>query len=536
MLKKTLVSAAMYSLVLAAGCAPAETGGGGTGGATVAGSGGRAATGSGGGTTPGSGGSTAAGTGGSTTVGTGGSTTVGTGGSTTVGTGGGTTVGTGGGTTVGTGGSTTVGTGGRGGATATGGAAATGGRGTGGAAGATAAGGRGTGGAVTGTGGAATGTGGAGTGVTVSSTCMTPTWPTASGSVTVSGTMTVTGILDGMMRTYQGSLNDCSVGGQSSTDAMFEIADGGTIRNVVMGTRVGDGIHCLGNCTIDNVWFPYICDDAITMLGGAGKTATIRNSGFKGARDKAVQHNGDGSTVVLENIYVETAGKLYRSCGEGSGCGAASAVRTVRATNITAIGVGQVLGVSSNDKATLTNICAYRTPQVCHAYQPGSDTDATSGANGVGEGPGGPCTYTGAQTHALVNKVTGNLTTDVLCPGPNSIKTGATATNCVAGFDTCLKGCAPGSYGFKQVTCTAGKYADAGATACMPPSDPTVAGHLASTNSSMATTTVTGNGACTTQWAWGKDSEARFCVCVMKPGYYQASSGWYVWDCQTQWW
>jgi hypothetical protein len=25
-------------------------------------------------------------------------------------------------------------------------------------------------------------------------------------------------------------------------------------------------------------------------------------------------------------------------------------------------------------------------------------------------------------------------------------------------------------------------------------------------------------------------------MCVMKPGYYQASSGWYVWDCQSQWW
>ncbi len=177
---------------------------------------------------------------------------------------------------------------------------------------------------------------------------------------------------------------------------------------------------------------------------------------------------------MLDTIYVETAGKLYRSCGEGSGCGSSSAVRTVNASNIYAIGVGQVLGVSSNDKATLKNICAYRTPQVCHVYQPGSDEDAPVGANNVGEGPGPNCTYTAADVHALVDRVNGAVTTDVLCTGPNSAKTGSTATNCVSGFDTCLKGCAPGSYGFKQLTCSGGKYAEASSAppASRPPTPP----------------------------------------------------------------
>jgi len=352
--------------------------------------------------------------------------------------------------------------------------------------------------------------------------------------MTMNGTTTVTNF-DGMMRTVQGNLEDCSVGGQESTEPMLEVSDGGSVRNVIFGTRVGDGIHCLGSCTIENVWFANICDDAITMLGGSGKTATIRNSGFKNARDKAIQHNGNGSTVTMTNIYVETAGKLYRSCGEGSGCGSASAVRTVNATDIYAIGVGQVLGVSSNDRATLRNICAYRTPQVCHVYQPGSDADAPVGANGVGEGPSANCTYTAADTHALVNRVNGALTTDVLCTGPNSAKTGATATACVSGFNTCLKGCAPGSYGFKQLSCSGSMYAEA-ANGCVPPADATASARLAGTNSGTATSTVTGNAACTTQWNWGKDSDGKFCVCVMKPGYYQESNGWYVWDCQTQWW
>ena len=386
-----------------------------------------------------------------------------------------------------------------------------------------------------GAGGAVAGTGGVGVGVTVSATCRVQTWPTATGpAVTITGTRVVTGIYDGMMGTHEGTLNDCSAGVQGSTQAIFEIADGGTVRNVIFGVHVGDGIHCLGTCTIENVWFPYICDDGVTMLGGAGKTATIRNSGFKGARDKTIQHNGDGSTVVIDNVYVETAGKLYRSCGQGAGCGPVTSRRTVRASNVVAVGVGQLIGVSTNDTATLTNICAYRTPSLCHAYQPGTDVDATVGANATGEGPSANCVYTGADAHALVNRVSGSLTTDVMCPGPNSIKTGSTATACVTGFNSCVKGCAPGSYGFKQVSCTAGLYADAGTGACTPPADPIAAAGLASTKSTMATTTVTGNGPCTTEWAWAKDSSARFCACVMKPGYYQASTGWFVWDCQTR--
>jgi hypothetical protein len=341
---------------------------------------------------------------------------------------------------------------------------------------------------------------------------------------------------NGNMATVNGgsSFEDCSSGGQSSTEPIIEVQNGGSVSNVIFGPRIGDGIHCLGSCTITNVWFANICDDAITMLGGSGQTATISRSGFRNARDKAIQHNGNGSTVTMTDIYVETAGKLYRSCGEGSGCGSSSARRTVNATNIYAIGVGQLLGVSSNDTATLRNICAYRTPQICHVYQPGSDTDAPVGANMVGEGPSANCVYAGSDTHALVNRVNGAVTTDVMCTGPNSAKTGSTATACVSGFNTCLKPCAPGSYGFKQLTCSGGMYAEAASMSCVPPTDATAAARLAGSNASTATSTVTGNAACTSQWAWGRDSDSKYCVCVSKPGYYQTAN--YVWDCQTQWW
>jgi hypothetical protein len=361
-----------------------------------------------------------------------------------------------------------------------------------------------------------------------------PKWPSSVGStVNISGTKSISGVYDGGMAVHEGTLNDCSTGDQSSTKPIFDVADGGTVKNVIFGKNVGDGIHCEGSCTIDNVWFPYVCDDAITMLGGSGKTAKITNSGFKGARDKTIQHNGNGSTVTIDNVYIETAGKLYRSCGQGC---SSSDKRTVNVSNIYAIGVNQLVGVSTNDKATVSNICAYRSPTICKTYQPGSDTETTIAANSTAEGPSANCTYKPSDTHALVDHVSGALTTDVLCTGPNSAKDGSTGTACVSGFETCVKGCAPGSFGFKQINCTAGMYSTSG-TGCRLPSDTSIAAHFASSNSASATTTVSNNTTCTTEWNWGTDGNGKYCMCVPKPGYYQqSSSSWWVWDCQSQWW
>jgi hypothetical protein len=349
--------------------------------------------------------------------------------------------------------------------------------------------------------------------------------------VTISGTKQISGVYDGKMALHEGNLNDCTTGDQSSTTPIMEVADGGTVKNVIFSAHIGDGIHCAGSCTIDNVWYNYICDDALTMLGGSGKTMTVQNSGFKGARDKTIQHNGDGS-VVINNVYVDVAGKLYRSCGIGC---SSSAKRTAHLSNIVAIGVSQVAGVSTNDTATLSNICAYRTDTLCKTYLPGTDNVSTVGANGTPEGPSPNCIYTGTDSHALVNDVSGSFQTDVLCPGPNAVKFGtANSSACVSTFSTCLKGCAPGSYGFRQVDCPAGTYASNGP--CALSTDATIAAHLGSANAASATTTVTTNTPCTTEWAWANDGAGKYCVCVMKPGYYQASSGWFVWDCQSQWW
>jgi hypothetical protein len=350
--------------------------------------------------------------------------------------------------------------------------------------------------------------------------------------VTISGTRSVTGVYDGGGALHEGTLNDCSTGDQSSTDPILEVANGGTVMNVIMGNNVGDGIHCLGSCTIENVWFPYVCDDAISALGSG--TVNISNSGFKNARDKTIQHNGT-ATVNINNVYVETAGKLYRSCGEGCSSGA----RTANISNVLAIGVDQIAGASTSDTVTLKNICAYRTAAVCTTYAPGTSTEATNGANGTNDGPSANCIFTAADVHALVNRVTGvSFTTDALCGGPNGYKTGSSsATACVTGFDKCLKMCMPGGYGFKELTCSGGLYTEGTGVVCAMPTDSTAATNLAGTRVGTATNTVTKNANCSTEWATGVDSSntANYCVCVKKPGYYSFSN-WLAWDCQSRWW
>ena len=102
-------------------------------------------------------------------------------------------------------------------------------------------------------------------------------------------------------------------GGQGeSQDPVFELAPGATIKNVIIGAPAGDGIHCLGNCTIQNVWWEDVGEDAATFLGGTDYY--VIGGGARAASDKVFQHNGPG-TVHITGFYAENFGKLYRACG-----------------------------------------------------------------------------------------------------------------------------------------------------------------------------------------------------------------------------
>ena len=102
-------------------------------------------------------------------------------------------------------------------------------------------------------------------------------------------------------------------GGES--DAVFQIENGGSLSNLIIGPNQIEGIHCQGACTLSNVWWSAVCEDAFSIKNqDAGETTTINGGGAFGASDKVVKHNGAG-TVSISGFTVSDFGKLYRSCG-----------------------------------------------------------------------------------------------------------------------------------------------------------------------------------------------------------------------------
>ncbi|CAE6459130.1 unnamed protein product [Rhizoctonia solani] len=142
--------------------------------------------------------------------------------------------------------------------------------------------------------------------------------------------------------------------------------------NVVIGANQAEGIHCKGSCTITNVWFESVCEDAITIKQTSG-TSTISGGGAKGADDKVIQHNG-GGTVNIDSYCVEDFGKLYRSCGNCS----TQYKRTVNISNIIAKNGKLIAGVNSNygDVATIKGTNTFTSVKsICNTFKGNSNGD-----------------------------------------------------------------------------------------------------------------------------------------------------------------
>ncbi|WP_436524772.1 pectate lyase [Actinoplanes sp. HUAS TT8] len=222
---------------------------------------------------------------------------------------------------------------------------------------------------------------------TSGSTSATAAWPTATGSKAVTATIEVKTSLDGGNVRYFGS-------GALGTDSqdedqgpLFELADGATLSNVILGDPAADGVHCLGSCTLTNVWWENVGEDAATFKGGTSAVYTVNGGGAKGADDKVFQHNG-GGTLTIKNFQVSDYGKLYRSCGNCK----TQYKRSVVVQNVVATGKAKALvGINTNfgDTATLSGITVVGAPtlKVCAKFK-GNNTGAEpteigDGADGV---------------------------------------------------------------------------------------------------------------------------------------------------------
>ncbi|KAF1319621.1 Pectate lyase, partial [Globisporangium splendens] len=186
----------------------------------------------------------------------------------------------------------------------------------------------------------------------------TGVWPASKGLVQLVAPQVVKAgtTFDGGMKTYELKNVKCQGQKESSKNTMvFLVEPGATLKNVIIGKNQMEGVHCEKHgCTIENVWWTDVCEDALSIKGGsASSVSKVIGGGARYAEDKVVQHNGPGA-VSIDGFYVEDFGKLYRSCGT---CG--NVKRKVTVSNVYAVNPkSSIVTVNKNfgDEAKLTNV------------------------------------------------------------------------------------------------------------------------------------------------------------------------------------
>ncbi|EEY14282.1 pectate lyase [Verticillium alfalfae VaMs.102] len=150
-------------------------------------------------------------------------------------------------------------------------------------------------------------------------------WPTPTGSTSypTASVIPAGAVFDGRMALFdrKGSPGDCS--GQKEQDeaaAVFILEPGATLRNAIIGPAQAEGVHCRGPCTIENVWWDDVCEDAATFKGAGPRY--VRGGGAREASDKVFQHNvgvnqNYGDTAELSNYCLAKVGVV---CTRYNGC------------------------------------------------------------------------------------------------------------------------------------------------------------------------------------------------------------------------
>ncbi|MEE1751547.1 pectate lyase [Streptomyces sp. SP18CS02] len=219
-------------------------------------------------------------------------------------------------------------------------------------------------------------------------------WPSAKGDKPVTRTIEVSGLYDGKMQRFQGSGDLGGDGQDEGQDPMFKLKDGAVLKNVVLGSPAADGVHCSGSCTLENVWWEDVGEDAATFKStSSSATYKVIGGGAKKASDKVFQFNGAG-TLTVTGFQVADFGKLVRTCGN---CGK-QYKRTIVISDVDITAPGKsVVGINQNygDTATLSKVRIHgdtkKKTKICTRFQ-GNNTGKEP--KELGSGPDGTyCRY-----------------------------------------------------------------------------------------------------------------------------------------------
>ncbi|MFI8516849.1 pectate lyase [Streptomyces sp. NPDC085481] len=226
----------------------------------------------------------------------------------------------------------------------------------------------------------------------------TGAWPEAKGDdIPVARTIEVTGTYDGGLRRFHGTGALGSAGQDEDQDPVFVLKDGAVLKNVVLGSPAADGVHCLGSCTIQNVWWEDVGEDAATFKGTSPQAVyTVYGGGARKASDKVFQFNGAGKLVVTR-FQAAGIGKLVRTCGNCK----KQYQRTVIVNDVDITAPAQsIVGVNADygDTAALREIRIHGDPRQkikpCTRFQGNTTGEEPTE---LGTGPDGTtCRYTDA--------------------------------------------------------------------------------------------------------------------------------------------
>ncbi|CAN8105917.1 unnamed protein product [Discula destructiva] len=207
--------------------------------------------------------------------------------------------------------------------------------------------------------------------------------PAASGTSVLSAAQTIAAgeSFDGGMTMFDRGASCSGQAEGDDSDAVFIIEAGGSLSNVIIGPNQIEGVHCNGGCTLTNVWWSAVCEDAFTIkLQDAGETTTITGGGAFGADDKVLQHNGAG-TMSVSGFTVEDFGKMYRACGNCK----SSYERHVVISDATATNGDLIAGINSNfgDTAKISGLKATGVEEICERFE-GVESGSEPTSIGVG--------------------------------------------------------------------------------------------------------------------------------------------------------
>nr|QIC04078.1 pectate lyase 3 [Radopholus similis] len=198
--------------------------------------------------------------------------------------------------------------------------------------------------------------------------CLCDFWPTPVGSdISVAATIKVNAsqAFDCKYARYVPDPDALGDGGQAERQqAVFELANKASLANCIIGAAAGtdgsaDGVHSTGSCTLRNVWFENVGEDAATFYGTSSSSITylVEGGGAKNAQDKVFQFNGMG-TATINNFWVDNFTRFLRTCGN---CAVQYKPRHVAINNLTALNgvAGQyIVGINFNygETATLKSV------------------------------------------------------------------------------------------------------------------------------------------------------------------------------------